>query len=73
MNVFRGGNPRKIVFFEARPTSCNAQGAFIDPWGTPYVLDLSKPEALRVWSCGPNRRDIEGGGRQDSDDIVSSR
>ena len=71
MNAFRGGNPRKIVFFEARPSSYNAQGAFIDPWGTPYVLDLSKPEAPRAWSCGPNRRDE--GGAKGSDDIVSWR
>jgi hypothetical protein len=41
------------------------------PWGTPYVLDLSKPEAPRVWSCGPNRRDE--GGAQGSDNIVSWR
>jgi hypothetical protein len=71
MNALRGENSRKIIFFDGKPTAFNAQGAFLDPWGTPYRIDLSKPEAPRVWSCGPNRRDE--GGAKDSDDIVSWR
>ena len=73
MNTLRGANPRKIVFFDGKPTAKfnSPQGAFLDPWGTPYRIDLSNPEEPRVWSCGPNRRDE--GGAKGSDDIVSWR
>jgi len=67
--TLRGENPRKIVFIDVISSSVNAQGEFIDPWGTPYRFDISKPDAPRVWSCGPNRKDE--GGAEGSDDIVS--
>jgi hypothetical protein len=71
MTVLRGQNARKIIFFDTRPQGYNSQGELIDPWGTPYRFDLSKSEAPRVWSCGPNRKDE--GGAEGSDDIVSWR
>ena len=71
MTVLRGENARKIVFFDAHPQDYNSQGELIDPWGTPYRFDLSKPDAPRVWSCGPNRKDEDGA--EGSDDIVSWR
>jgi hypothetical protein len=66
-----GANPRKIVFIEVRETRINTQGEFVDPWGTPYRIDVSKPDAPRVWSCGPNRKDENGA--DGSDDIVGWR
>lgn len=69
--ALRGNNQRKIIFFEVRSDRFNAQGELIDPWDTPYRFDLSKPDAPRIWSCGPNRKDE--GGAEGSDDIVSWR
>lgn len=69
--ALRGKNPRGFTFFAIRPDSINTDGAFTDPWGTPYRLDLSNPENPRVWSCGKNRRD--DGGAEGSDDIPSWR
>lgn len=66
-----GQNERKIVFFHPNAIQTNAEGELIDPWGTPFRFDLSKPDAPRVWSCGPNRKDE--GGAEGSDDIVSWR
>ena len=71
MATWRGDNPRKIVFFDAYPSSFNAQGEAVDPWGTPVRFDLSDPQKPRVWSCGGNRKDESGA--EGSDDIVSWR
>lgn len=71
LNTLRGENPRKIVFFAATASSVNSRGEFVDLWGTPYHIDVSRPESPRVWSCGPNRRDE--GGADGTDDIVSWR
>jgi len=66
-----GQNQRKIIFIEIRQGGINANGELIDEWGTPYRFNISKPDAPRVWSCGPNRKDE--GGAEGSDDIVSWR
>jgi len=71
LKALQGENPRKIVFFVLRSTSFNSNGEWIDPWGTPYRIDLSDPKAPRIWSCGPNRKDESGA--EGSDDIVSWR
>jgi hypothetical protein len=69
MTALCGGNPRKIVFFEALNKYFGVSGDLIDPWGTPYRFDLSDPMNPRVWSCGKNRRDE--GGAKGSDDLAS--
>ena len=33
-----GDNPKKIVFFEARPAAISKTGAFLDPWGNTLIL-----------------------------------
>ena len=44
----------------------SAQGAMIDPWGTPYRFKLVAPPGgrarMKVWSCGPNKIDEDGNG-----------
>jgi hypothetical protein len=56
----RGQNPRRLDYIEAGPHEYNAAGEFVDPWGTAYRLVMKLP--VRVYSCGPNRRDEDGGG-----------
>lgn len=69
--VLRGDNQRKIIFIEIGPERFNSKGELLDSWGMPYRFDFSKPDAPRVWSCGPNRKDE--GGAEGTDDIVSWR
>jgi hypothetical protein len=69
--LLSGQNQRKIVFMEFRQDRFNSKGELTDEWGTPYHFDLSKPDAPRIWSCGPNRTDESGA--EGSDDIVSWR
>lgn len=69
MNTLRGANPRKIVFFEARPQDFNQQGEYIDAWGTPYHIDASTPDYPWAYSYGPDKQD--NGGAPGSDDITS--
>jgi hypothetical protein len=73
-------NPRHIRFLNLPHRSLG--GEFIDPWGSPYRLILSRAgdgatqdemqaitNPVAVWSCGPNRKDEAGKG----DDICSWR
>jgi type II secretory pathway pseudopilin PulG len=59
-----GQNPKKLDYVVASMSEMNAEGEFVDPWGTPYRLSASN---ARAYSCGPNRRDEDGNG----DDICS--
>lgn len=67
--ALKGDNPtQKIYVFEVprHPT-----GVFVDPWGTPYLIDLNRPDGPRVYSCGPNKTDEAG--EASTDDIASWR
>lgn len=67
--TLRGGNLRKIIFFECKPASVNANGEFIDEWGTPYRIDTTNPAFPWVYSFGQDRQD--NGGAAGSDDVTS--
>lgn len=58
----RGQNPKQEPVVEGY--DLNVAGEFLDPWGEPYQIFLEK--GIRVYSCGPNRRDEQGQG----DDIL---
>jgi hypothetical protein len=51
-----GDNPRKIVFYATRASGLSAAGDLLDPWGTPYHLDLSDPKNPKVYSFGKTKR-----------------
>jgi hypothetical protein len=67
MNALFGDNARKIMFFETNPKWISPAGEFLDPWGTPYRIDLSDPVKPKVYSCGKDKHD--DGGADHSDDI----
>ena len=69
--ALRGNNPRRIVFFETLPEKFNTRGQLIDPWGTPYQIDVSNPAFPWAYSFGRDTRD--DGGAPGSDDITSWR
>ncbi|HWB60611.1 MAG TPA: hypothetical protein VG733_14045 [Chthoniobacteraceae bacterium] len=52
-----------------RKSRLNSAGQFLDPWGTPYRIDVSNPKFPWAYSCGPDKKD--DGGAPGSDDIVS--
>ena len=47
----------------------NKVGKLLDPWDTPYRIDVSNPKFPWAYSCGPDKKD--DGGAPGSDDIVS--
>ncbi len=67
--TLRGDNPRLSVYVGKVPR--DATGVFVDPWGTPYRIDLKQPDGPRIHSCGPNLHDDAG--TAGSDDITSWR
>jgi len=62
LKALEGDNPRKIVFIEVDPKHTTKDGIFLDPWGTPYVYDLSKPSGAWAYSFGRNKIDEHGNG-----------
>ncbi len=52
-------NAREIQFLEAKPAEINQDGEFIDPWGSPYEIQVG--DTVLIYSCGPNRIDDRGG------------
>jgi hypothetical protein len=60
MAALRGGNERRIVFFEAPTQFLNAKGEFLDRWGERFRFDLRDDANPRIWSTGRNRRDEDG-------------
>jgi len=64
LRTLQKDNPRKIVFLEISPKELSKEGIFLDPWGTPYVFDLSNSSPW-AYSFGKNKRD-EGGNGDDA-------
>ncbi len=71
MTVLRGANSRSIVFFEAAANRFNARGEYLDPWKTPFHIDVSNPTFPWSYSFGEDTKD--NGGVPESDDIPSWR
>ena len=59
-----GNNPQRIVFVSVSPNQLNLSGEQIDPWGTPYIIDLSATSTFVITSAGEDR--VLG----NSDDLV---
>ena len=66
LRTLHNDNPRKIVFLEISPKELSKEGIYLDPWGTPYVFDLSNSSPW-AYSFGKNKRDEGGNG----DDVAS--
>ncbi len=67
IQTLQGNNPRKLLFIEINPKEMSKEGLFFDPWGTPYVLNLTNPSNLWAYSFGKNKIDEGGNG----DDVAS--
>jgi hypothetical protein len=55
MRTLTGENLKSIVFLEISKDSTATNGAFLDPWGRPYRIDLTGKEPL-VTCAGPDAR-----------------
>lgn len=69
-SALAGINPKGIIFFQAPYSRFSAEGELVDPWRTPYQIDLKDPYNPRVYSFGPNLRDDHGAAG--SDDVVAA-
>lgn len=63
--MLSGNNPKGIRFIELR--SVTSDGAFLDPWGTPYKIYYSGEEPL-VRSAGRNKQFDPSTQRKQTDD-----
>ncbi|MEA3186423.1 MAG: Type secretion system protein [Chthoniobacter sp.] len=66
-----GTNARELKFLKPLPRSQDSQGHLLDPWGSPYRIDVSDPANPKVWSPGKNKKDEPDDPH--SDDICSWR
>lgn len=69
ISILQGKNARAIVFFYAPVKQFDPQGRFLDPWKSPYRMDLSDLANPKIWSPGPNKKDEPDDPK--SDDIRS--
>ncbi len=53
--VLYGENPAKLVFFTANPKRVGASGELMDPWNTPYEIQILGQTNYIIRSAGPNR------------------
>ena len=60
-----GDNPDKTVFVEFNRRKFSPAGEFLDPWGTPYEIQITPDTNVVVRSAGKNKR------FGDKDDTVS--
>ncbi len=66
LRSLRGENEKKIVFLLMDAKSAGSGGEFLDPWGTPYRIEIQGTNHLRIASAGPNKTFGDG------DDIQKS-
>ena len=59
-----GDNPERIEFLRPKNMSINKAGEFLDPWGTPYIINFLSTNGFIIDSAGRDK--IFG----DADDIV---
>jgi hypothetical protein len=50
-----GKNPKRINFLGDESDHINAQGEWVDPWGTPYFFHQLSARQMEVRSAGPDR------------------
>jgi len=51
-----GDNSDKIAFVELNRSRFNPAGEFLDPWGTPYEIQITTDTNLVVRSAGKNKK-----------------
>jgi hypothetical protein len=56
LKTLLGDNPRRIAFLNINPRSINSNGEYVDPWGTPYKIEIGGETNVFVRSAGPNRK-----------------
>jgi hypothetical protein len=64
--ALRGNNPKKLIFLDVHPRSISADGAFVDPWQTPYEITIRSTNSVSIRSAGKNKR------FGDADDVTNS-
>ena len=50
-----GNNPRKILFIDWPPRYLDANGRFLDQWGTLYLISFPDAETVEIRSAGPDK------------------
>ncbi len=56
MRSLAGGNPRKHTFIEWKSRAVDANGVFLDSWGTAYLISFPNADTVEVRSAGADRK-----------------
>jgi len=54
--MLTGHNPKEKVFLDPDDISTNGEGALLDPWGTPYQIQLAPDKLPFIESAGKDGR-----------------
>lgn len=55
LKALLGENPKKIKLFDANPKRLNSRGEFLDPWKTPYEIQIIGNTNFAIRSSGADR------------------
>jgi hypothetical protein len=55
LKALLGNNAKKIRFFDANPKRFNSRGEFLDPWKTPYKIQIIGNTNFAIRSPGADR------------------
>ncbi len=55
IGALTGTNSKHIVFIEWSERSLDANGRFLDQWGSPYLITFPDTESVEVRSAGPDK------------------
>jgi hypothetical protein len=64
LRSLRGQNSNGVAFLDVGLRSVDPSGAFVDPWQTPYDIQMTSTNGFSIRSAGMNRR------FGDADDVV---
>jgi hypothetical protein len=55
IRALTGTNPRKIIFIEWVSRHSDANGRFLDQWGSPFLISFPDAETVEIRSAGPDK------------------
>jgi hypothetical protein len=65
LQALRGQNSKKLVFLDIDIRLLDENWSMVDPWRTPYLIQINSTNRASIRSAGPNKQ------FGDADDVIS--